>query len=139
MSKRALEKAPAANTLKNDVILVLALLLFAVLLGLGLLWTQKSGDVVCVRVNGEEYGTYSLHKDAVVEIVTEEGYNRLVIRDGKAFVEAADCPDGICAAHRPIDGTRESITCLPHGVVISVSRSTKQNTPDVILGKGSVR
>ena len=108
-------------------------MLAVALLGALLLLTQKSGDTVEVRVDGALWGTYSLHEDRVVDIVTEAGYNRLVIKDGKAFVEAADCPDGICAAHRPIDGTRESIVCLPHGVVIAVVRKGVSDAPDLIV------
>ena len=119
--------------LKNDLLLIGACLLATVLVGVFLLFTQKSGDTVEVSVNGTPYGFYSLHKDTVVDIVTEAGYNRLVIKDGLAYVEAADCPDGICAAHRPISGTRESIVCLPHGVVITVSRSYGDDAPDIVV------
>ena len=133
MSKADIERAAPRRTLKNDVLLITALLLAVALLGACLLLTQKKGDVVEVRVDGVLYGTYALHEDTTVEIVTEAGYNRLVIRDGKAFVEDADCPDGICAAHRPIDGTRESIVCLPHGVVISILRAADADAPDVIV------
>ena len=119
--------------LKNDLLLIGACLLATVLVGVFLLFTQKSGDTVEVSVNGTPYGSYSLHKDTVVDIVTEAGYNRLVIKDRLAYVEAADCPDGICAAHRPISGTRESIVCLPHGVVITVSRSYGDDAPDIVV------
>ena len=133
MSKAEGGSAAPRRTLKNDVLLFVALLLAAALLGTCLLLTQKKGDVVEVRVDGVLYGTYDLHEDATVDIVTEAGYNRLIIRDGKAFVEDADCPDGICAAHRPIDGTRESIVCLPHGVVIRILRAADTDAPDVIV------
>ncbi len=118
---------------RNDILLITSFLLFALLIGACLLFWQKEGDTVCVSVNGMPYGTYSLNEDRVVEIVTEAGYNRLVIRGGEAFVEAADCPDGICAAHRPISGTRESIVCLPHGVVITLVRVEDDDAPDVVV------
>ena len=133
MSKAEGGSVAPRRTLKNDVLLIVALLLLVALLGMCLLLTQKQGDVVEVRVDGVLYGTYALREDTTVEIVTEAGYNRLVIRDGKAFVEDADCPDGICAAHRPIDGTRESIVCLPHGVVIRILRAADTDAPDVIV------
>ena len=43
-----------------------------------------------------------------------------VIKDGKAWVKEADCPDKICAKHRPISRSGESIICLPHKLVITV-------------------
>ncbi len=133
MSKAEGGSAAPQRTLKNDVLLIVALLLAVALLGTCLLLTQKKGDVVVVRVDGVLYGAYSLDEDTTVEIATESGYNRLVIRDGKAFVEDADCPDGICAAHRPIGGTRESIVCLPHGVVITVLRAEDAGELDIVV------
>ena len=133
MRKTTAEDKAVKSTLKNDILLIVALLLVVALVATCLLLTQKKGDVVEVRVDGVLYGTYSLHTDTTVEIVTEKGSNCLVIRDGKAFVESADCPDGICAAHRPIDGTRESIVCLPHGVVISIVRTEDVSAPDLIV------
>ena len=59
--------------------------------------------------------------------------NRLVICDGKAYMETATCPDGICVAHRPIFRNGESIVCLPNRVVITVTTATKTDTPDVVI------
>ena len=80
-----------------------------------------------VLVDGEEYGRYALGKDREVEIRTGkdgEELNRLVIREGKAEVTEATCPDGICAAHKPISYDGESIACRPHRVVITVEKGT---------------
>lgn len=125
-------RAPSKR-LKNDIFLIAVLLLAALLLGAFLMLLQQPGDTVRVSVNGVLYGTYPLHVDTVVEIGTEAGYNRLMIKGGQAYIEAADCPDGICAAHRPIDGTHESITCLPHGVVITVVCVGDSDAPDVVV------
>lgn len=125
------KRAPLRRSVRNDVLLIVTVLLLLFLIGTCLLLTQKKGDTVRVSVNGELYGTYPLHRDRTVEIITEAGYNLLVIRDGAVFMETADCPDGICTAHRPIDGTRESIVCLPHGVVVSVLRVADSDAPDI--------
>ena len=109
--------------LRNDLIFIGGLL--AVLLAIALLtfFFQEEGDHVVVTVDGEVYATYPLSEDLEVDIRTGENgeqVNRLVIRDGKAFVENATCPDGICAAHHPISRDGESIICLPHKVVVAV-------------------
>lgn len=133
MNKTDGAKKVAPRHLRNDVILILAVLLVVVAIGLPLALTGKEGDTVTVTVNGAHYGSYSLHEDRTVEIVTEAGTNRLVIKNGEAFVETASCPDGICVAHRPIKSTRESIVCLPHGVVISVLRAADAEAPDLVV------
>ena len=115
---------------KNDVILIAALTLTFALIGACLLLLGKQGDTVTVTVDGKLYGEYPLARDTAVEILSESGHNLLVIRDGAALVEDASCPDGICAAHRPISRNGESIICLPNKVVISVS-SESENAPDL--------
>lgn len=132
---------PSANRggrkFRNDLIFIGALLLIVVAGGLLFLLLRGEGDTVTVTVNGEVFGTYALSEDRTVEIRTGregEELNRLVIRDGRAWMETATCPDGICAAHKPISRDGESIVCLPHKVVVTV-RKTEEGTeihPDVI-------
>ena len=116
--------------IKNDVILIASLTIAFALIGACLLLLGKQGDTVTVTVDGKLYGEYPLARDTAVEILSEGGHNLLVIRDGAALVEDASCPDGICAAHRPISRNGESIICLPNKVVISVS-SESENEPDL--------
>lgn len=121
--------------LRNDLLFIGGLLLFAALLGLALLLFRGEGAAVTVEVDGVLMGTYPLDVDNSVEIRTgehREEVNLLVIRGGEAFVESATCPDGICAAHRPISREGESIVCLPHRVVITVVGDGKDVSPDVV-------
>lgn len=50
------------------------------------------------------------------------GVNTARVRDGKLWIEYADCPDGICVSQGKISKTGESIICLPHHKVIVVER-----------------
>ena len=107
---------------RNDVLFIAVLLL------------RGEGDSVTVTVDGKLYGTYPLHTDLILPIHTGkngEQENLLVIRDGVALVESASCPDGICAAHKPISREGESIVCLPHRVVITV-HTIDGEEPDII-------
>ena len=119
---------------RNDVLFIAVLLLIVVLAGAAFFFLRGEGDSVTVSVDGKHYGTYPLHADLTLSIRTgEEGdqENLLVIRDGHAYVESATCPDGICAAHKPISREGESIVCLPHRVVITV-HTTDGDEPDII-------
>lgn len=107
------------------MILIGGLLVALAMLALLMFLFAEEGDSVVVTVNGEHYAAYPLSEDIEVDIRTGdngEQMNRLVIRDGKASVEIASCPDGICAAHHPISRDGESIVCLPHKVVIAVEQ-----------------
>lgn len=119
---------------RNDIIFVAALLAVVVIAGLCLYLFRGEGNTVTVLIDGKEYATYSLDKDRVEDIHTgKDGLNRLVIQDGKAWVETASCPDGICANHKPIHRDGESIVCLPNKVVITVhaDKSPVTDEPDI--------
>ena len=121
--------------LKNDLILIASLLVILSLVGLAFYFLRGEGDTVTVEIDGKPYGTYALSEDRTVEIRTGEGgeaLNLLVIKDGKAFVETATCPDGICAAHKPIFREGESIVCLPHRVVVIVRTTSDKDAPDIV-------
>lgn len=58
--------------------------------------------------------------------------NLLVIKDGKASMKEADCPDKICVAHKPICKKGETIVCLPHKVVVEVRGEDHHDDIDAI-------
>ena len=121
---------------RNDIILIVGILLVSALGLIYLFVFRAEGNTVSVSVGGKTYGVYSLSKDITEDIYTGENgehHNRLVVKDGKAFMESATCPDGICVAHNPIYRNGESIVCLPHGVVITVITSESNNDPDIII------
>lgn len=121
----------APRKAKNDVILIAALLLLAAIAALALLLLRTPGDTVTVTVDGTLFGEYPLSEDRTVQITSAGGYNLLVIEDGRAYVREASCPDGICAAHRPIGHNGESIICLPNKVVVEV-HAQSEDRPDII-------
>ena len=121
--------------LRNDIIFIAAILLVAAVGLLYLFGFRSDGDTVRVTVDGEIYGIYSLSEDITEDIITgEEGsnLNRLIISDGKAYIETASCPDGICVSHKPIFRNGESIVCLPNKVVVTVFTEKDLSSPDIV-------
>ena len=119
---------------RNDVIFIIGLVVVIAIAAACLYLFSAEGDTVTVSVNGKEVATYPLNVDRVEDIRTgEDGLNRLVIKDGKAYVETASCPDGICAAHKPIHREGESIVCLPNKVVITVKTADTATEPDIVV------
>ncbi len=106
---------------KNDLILIIAVLLIAVISLTAFFLTKEPGNNVVITVEGKEFATYSLLEEINVDILSDDGnVNTLVIKDGKASVSYADCPDKVCVNHFAISSVGESIICLPHKVVISI-------------------
>ena len=124
------------SIVQNDIILIVGLLLVA-LIGIFYLFVlREQGNTVKVTVDGKTYGTYSLSRNITEDIYSgknNEHLNRLVIEDGKAYMETATCPDGICVEHAPIFRDGESIVCLPQRVVISIITHNNADNPDVIV------
>lgn len=110
--------------IKNDIILIAAVLLIAAIALVCMLIFSKEGTQVVVTVDKEVYGKYPLSRDATIEIETEYGRNTLVISDGKAKISDADCPNAMssdrCVRQNAISDTWETIICRPHGVVVSI-------------------
>jgi hypothetical protein len=109
---------------KNDLILIAVLLAVAGAVYVGSRFvsgtTEETAEAV-VTIDGVEYGRYALAEERTERIELSDGnYNILVIRDGKADMTEASCPDKICVDHRAISHTGESIICLPHKVVVTI-------------------
>ena len=109
---------------KNDLILAAAVIAAAaVILAFQFFRQDGDGQCVVVTVDGELYGTYGLTEDQTVEIGKT---NQLIIENGTARMEWADCPDQICVNHRAVNKNGESIICLPNKVVVSIERSEER-------------
>ena len=121
MTRQGNEKMQAV--LRNDLILIGVLVVVAVLALLCIHFFQTEGKQVTVSIGGEHYTTYSLDADGRFELSTgadRTHRNVLVIADGVAWVEEADCPDLICVHHRPISKKGDTIVCIPNQTVVAI-------------------
>ena len=104
-----------------DFIIIGSILLFAFIFVLIIKLTQKEGKYVVVIFNQSEKSRYLLDEDLEVELsFGDDKYNILVIKDGKASIKSASCPDQICVRQRSISKVGETITCLPNKTVIKI-------------------
>ena len=115
---------------KYDFIIIAAVLAIAGILFFFLYGTPAhNGKFVTVKIDGAITQTLPLAENRTLEIETAQGNNTLEIKDGYACIIAADCPDKICCHHAPVRRNGESIICLPHRLIISIS-STEDNEID---------
>ena len=61
----------------------------------------------------------NLETDFVIEGING-GTNHLIIRDGRAYIDEASCPDKICISQGAVSESGQTIVCLPNRVVITV-------------------
>ena len=104
---------------KADIILIASLLALAAVLFLVIRLTQKPGAWAVVSVNGVEIQRISLSKDGVYSL--NGGTNTLEIKDGRAHMIHADCPDKLCTYQGFIDSDGQAIICLPNKLTVVVS------------------
>ena len=108
------------KTLWADLLLVGALLLSALLLRLWLRPAETAGGVAVVRVNGVETGRHPLSEDGRFPL--NGGSNLLVIEQGRAHIEEADCPDKLCVAQGEIWREGEVLCCLPNRLTVRIEQ-----------------
>lgn len=119
---------------KADGILIGIFLLIGLLGGILLFLLGERGQKVQVRVGGEVQAMYRLEDNGRYHIEgVEGGSNTLVIQDGKAWIEDASCPDGLCMHMGKIMQQGQSIVCLPNQVVIEITDTGAEQSVDGVV------
>lgn len=109
---------------KNDLLLIGGGLVLALAVYLVMTFFQGQAThnaKAVVTIDGTLYGSFSLDTDIIEKIeLPDGGYNVLEIKEGKADITKASCPDGICVNHRAVSKQSQSIVCLPNKVVVEI-------------------
>ena len=111
---------------KGDIIIIVVVLLAAALMYFsGILSPGGKGAEAQVYIDGQLKESIDLTKDGEYTFETENGVNTLKIENGEAKMIFADCPDQICVNHKAVSNENESITCLPHKLVVEIHGGEK--------------
>lgn len=106
---------------RNDLILILAILVAAGAFLLYTSLTRQEGGSAVIYVSGKEVARYPLGKPAEAVLTgAGGGTNTLVISGGEADVTAASCPDGLCVSQGSIRYENQTIVCLPNQLVVQI-------------------
>lgn len=113
---------------KNDLILIIFLTLASAVMLIGISLFSQKGATVVVSVDGKEVASFPLDEDTIYNIGGYHGgENILEVKDGKAHLTDASCPDKLCVNMGYISKSGQSIICLPNKVVIEIKGNTKDN------------
>ena len=110
--------------LRNDIILAVAIIFIAAAWLLLFVLNREEGSTVSVKIDGKQTASYPLAENIEVPIITgenDEHINILTIKDGKASISEADCPDKICVETRPVSfvgNTRYSLKITKKQTVV---------------------
>ena len=115
------------------------LILFLLFIGIGItvwIYYPKStpASTVEVRENGKLILSLPLSENTKQTIrCTDGGSNQFLIQDGAVTMTDADCDDKTCVKTGSIKETGQSIVCLPHRLVITITDSSSDSAPDAIV------
>ena len=106
----------------TDVVLIAALLAFAAAFYFIFDLPPGPGGAAVIKINGEVYAEASLDRDQDIEIYNSDGklVNIVRIKDGKAAMVYAACPDKRCTRQ-----TGHFIVCLPNRVTVETVKNKK--------------
>lgn len=114
---------------KGDIIISMSLLLLSIVMAFGILNSKPktNGRILRVEKHSELYGEYSLYEDR--EIVIDDGvhYNKIVIKDGEAYMDEANCRYKLSTYMPAISINGETIVCLPNRVFLEVIDTDQSN------------
>ncbi len=118
--------------IKRDAFLVGGLLIVGAVIVIAAFAGGDPGQRVDVAVDGQQIASYPLAENRTVTIQGKGGANVLVIENGAAFIQDADCPDRLCVRQGKIDRSGQSVICLPHKVVVSVAGQPQEDVDIVV-------
>lgn len=117
---------------KLDIAIVAVVLCIAALSFLCLKYGVKPGNYVTISVDSKTVCSLPLSENTKYDVVKDSKVtNTVVIENGFAYVDYADCPDKICSKHKKISRSGESIVCLPNKVVVTVCNENNQELDGV--------
>ena len=118
---------------KKDIVFLVTISILSMLIYGMILSTTKSGGEIKITIDGKAFGIYELNEDQTIPITIDGGVaNTVVIQNGKASMQSATCPDGLCKKQGQISRQKQTIVCLPHKVVVEVISGKETEGLDAI-------
>ncbi len=105
---------------KRDIILCIVLIAVGITCWLVMWFVLPAGNTADVYIDGKMVQTIDMTVDDAYEFSTDRGSNTVVVESGKIRVSDADCPDKVCVDMGWKSRRGETITCLPHKLVIEI-------------------
>ena len=108
------------TTKKRDIVLAAVLLILGVTGVLIVKYGLKSGNTADVYIDDKLVQTIDMSVDDEYTFQTDK------VRNGAVSMKSADCPDKVCVRMGTKNRNGETITCLPHKLVIEVHGGQEQ-------------
>ena len=114
------------TTKKRDIVLAAVLLILGITGVLIVKYGLKSGNTADIYIDDKLVQTIDMSVDDEYTFQTDKGSNTVEVRNGAVSMKSADCPDKVCVRMGTKNRNGETITCLPHKLVIEVHGGQEQ-------------
>lgn len=106
----------------GDIIISLGLLVISFFMALyfSSFHSKNTGQYIRIEQKSKLVGEYPLNTDKEIVLEDDGKYNKVIIKNGKAYMEEANCRDQICVHMKKINVGGETIVCLPNRVFVEV-------------------
>lgn len=111
---------------KRDIVLAAVLLILGITGVIIVKYGLKSGNTADVYIDDKLVQTIDMSVDDEYTFQTDKGSNTVEVRNGAVSMKSADCPDKVCVRMGTKNRNGETITCLPHKLVIEVHGGQEQ-------------
>ncbi len=105
---------------RNDLILIIALILISALLWMFFRSGKQAGGNVSVIIDGQKKYSFDLRDNKREEIRQGDQINVLRIENGQVWIESANCANQLCVRHARIQSAGDTIVCLPHRLIVKI-------------------
>ena len=105
---------------KRDIVLAAVLLVLGIAGVFILKYGLHKGSYAEIYIDDKPVKTINMDVDDEYVFHTEQGENVVAVKDGKIEMKSADCPDKVCVRMGAKNRSGETITCLPHKLVVEV-------------------
>jgi hypothetical protein len=109
---------------KTELKIIAALAILALLILAGYFISRQIDNrqlVLKVTAQRETLAVLPMNRDCRHTFKTKSGQNTVVIKNGRAYVSKADCKNQICVHSHPISENGETIACLPHRLILTIT------------------
>ena len=114
------------TTKKRDIVLAAVLLILGITGVLIVKYGLKSGNTADIYIDDKLVQTIDMSVDDEYTFQTDKGSNTVEVRNCAVSMKSADCPDKVCVRMGTKNRNGETITCLPHKLVIEVHGGQEQ-------------
>ena len=101
---------------KADIAVFAVILILCIIGGIFVFGLNENATKFIIKQENNEICSLPINQDTTYYLDN----NTVVIKNGKVYMESANCPDKLCVKHKKISKRNETIVCLPNRVVIEV-------------------